>query len=530
VSPPRLPCFSGEHGSQQPTSLLKILLDLKPALDGFAGIPQESRLLFRGLLSLEGIELTGLIQHGSAKLQSALPLNFAELPASERILRLSRAIISLEQNLHLGVRARGWAKVRRHFEPHVLLWDTLRGRELQTSFFDGMLFPDFVWRIFFSKTLDAVDKDAITTARYRILMESRRTMTVAGLRSLCYFSRPRFARIQTSGLDAFIAQTPFPGRVSEGTRLIIRYHDAVPLLMPHTIADKAFHQASHFYALQENVRDGAWLCCISEATRTDLLRVFPEAEPRTVVIPNIVAPEFYEAAPAFASISQIIETRLARIPEFRLLPSTGFPPENTPYLLIVSTLEPRKNHALLLAAWERLKATGYPELKLVVVGNLGWMHEPILRRFQPWMERGDLWYLQEVPIRDLRALYQNAAATVCPSLAEGFDYSGVEAMASGGVVVASDIPVHREVYGEAALYFDPYSESNAETVLRILLDPENHELRTGLAERGPQVSRRYTSESILPRWKQFLKTVQGETFLESFNNVGCGIDYINSKR
>ncbi len=459
---------------------------------------------------MEKIELTGLIQHGSAKLQAALPLNFDALPVSERILRLSRAIISLEQNLHLGVRAQGWAKVRRHFEPHALLWDTLRGKDLQTSFFDGTLFPDFVWRTLFSKTLDAADKAQITAARYRILMESRRAMTVAGLRSLRHFSRPRFARVDTSGMDAFIAQTPFPGQVSAGTQLIIRYHDAVPLLMPHTIADQAFHQASHFYALQENLRDGAWMCCISEATRSDLLKVFPEAEPRTVVIPNIVAPEFYKGIHSPASLSQIIESRRARIPEMRLPPIVDFPPEDTPYLLMVSTLEPRKNHALLVTAWERLKSAGYPELKLVVVGNLGWMHAPILRRVQPWIERGDLLYLQNVPIRDLRVLYQNAAATVCPSLAEGFDYSGVEAMASGGVVVASDIPVHREMCGDAALYFDPYSEEAAAESLTRMLNIENQGLRSVLTEQGKKLAGDYTSAMILPQWHSFLQTFGGQ--------------------
>jgi glycosyltransferase involved in cell wall biosynthesis len=157
----------------------------------------------------------------------------------------------------------------------------------------------------------------------------------------------------------------------------------------------------------------------------------------------------------------------------------------------------------LVAAWERLKSTEYPELKLVVVGNLGWMHEPILRRFQPWMERGDLLYLQNVPIRDLRALYQNAAATVCPSLAEGFDYSGVEAMASGGVVVASDIPVHREVYGDAALYFDPYCVEATEDTLRKVMKESHAGLREQLKEAGSDVSERYKSERILPEWEAF---------------------------
>jgi hypothetical protein len=487
---------------------LKGLLDLKPALDGFAGIPQETRLLFRGLLSLKDVELNGLIQHGSARLQPALPAENGSLPASERILRLSRTLISLDQILHIGVRARGWAKVRRHFEPHTLLLRTLRGDALGTTVFDASWFPDFIWSTFFSKTLKPSDKDAVTAAGYRVLCESRRTMTAAGLRSLRYFSNARFAQVDTRGMDFFIAQTPFPGRVSKGTRLIVRYHDAVPLLMPHTIADKAFHQASHFYALQENIRDGAWLCCITEATRQDLLKVFPEVEARTVVIPNIVAPEFYQASEGVqspAALAQIVETRRARIPEFRPPPLTNFPPESSPYLLMVSTLEPRKNHSLLVAAWERLKAGEYPELKIILVGSLGWMNEPILRRLQPWVERGDILYLQNVPIRDLQTLYRNAAATVCPSLSEGFDYSGVEAMASGGLVAASDIPVHREVYGEASLYFNPYCEEDAAASLKEVLAPQNASLRARLREAGKEVSARYQAECILPLWSAFLE-------------------------
>lgn len=489
---------------------LKGLLDLKPALDGYAGIPQETRLLFRSLLKLEDLELSGLIQHGSARLQAALPAGNTALSVSEKILRLSRTLISLDQTLTIGMRAKGWAKVRRHFEPHNLLLKTLRGVALETSLFDAALFPDFIWRTFFDKTLDSSDKDLVTSAHYRILCESRKVMTTAGLRSLRYFSRPRFARVNTEGIDFFIAQTPFPGRISKGTQLIIRYHDAVPLLMPHTIADKAFHQASHFYALQENIRDGAWLCCISEATRSDLLRVFPEAEPRTVVIPNMVAPAFFDPVPPTApdSLSQILETRLARIPEFRIPAFSGFSAEIPPYLLMVSTLEPRKNHALLVSAWERLRSTGYPELKLVVVGNLGWMHDPILRRFQPWMERGDLWYLQNVPIRDLRVLYQNAAATVCPSLAEGFDYSGVEAMASGGVVVASDIPVHREVYGEAARYFDPYCEENASNALSTVLSEQNARISERMREEARRLTELYRAEQILQKWRVFLQSLK----------------------
>lgn len=74
-------------------------------------------------------------------------------------------------------------------------------------------------------------------------------------------------------------------------------------------------------------------------------------------------------------------------------------------------------------------------------------------------------------------------ATVCPSLAEGFYFSGVEAMRSGGAVLASDIPVHREMYADAAEYFNPYCvESLLGAMKRVLSDTEGTALQQRLRE------------------------------------------------
>lgn len=126
------------------------------------------------------------------------------------------------------------------------------------------------------------------------------------------------------------------------------------------------------------------------------------------------------------------------------------------YLLMVSTIEPRKNHARLLTAWSTLMTDRDPSIKLVLVGNTGWGSEELTQEMRAWIDTGALFVLSGVPAADLCTLYRHAVATVCPSLAEGFDYSGLESMASGGVVVSSDIAVHREVYGDATEYFDPH--------------------------------------------------------------------------
>ena len=66
---------------------------------------------------------------------------------------------------------------------------------------------------------------------------------------------------------------------------MVRYHDSIPVLMPHTIKHPGRHHASHQGALLRNARDGAWFACVSETTRRDLVRILPELEERAVTIP-----------------------------------------------------------------------------------------------------------------------------------------------------------------------------------------------------------------------------------------------------
>jgi glycosyltransferase involved in cell wall biosynthesis len=311
-----------------------------------------------------------------------------------------------------------------------------------------------------------------------------------------------------------IAETPFPGRVSKGTQLVVRYHDAIPLLMPHTISDKSYHQATHYHALRRNVLDGAWFACVSEATRQDLVSVFPQAEPRAVTIPNMVSHHYHEETEGPQRIPEVL--RIRRNPAFQYATTTpvvGSEAQAFPYLLMVSTIEPRKNHQTLLAAWERLRAQGFPWLHLVFVGSLGWDHKAIVKRFQPWLARGGLHMLEDVPADELRLLYRHARVTVCPSFGEGFDYSGVEAMRCGGVVAASDIQVHRDVFGEAAAFFNPYSATGMAASLAELLGPHADARNAALRECGARVSAQYTPERILPQWQTFLDCLRPATGL-----------------
>ena len=504
----------------------RILFDLKPALDGYAGIPQETRLLFRGLRSMASCEVEGLIQHGGRRLRAGVAAD-ADITLAKRVNRFSRVAVSLREipragqgGLDAGISAPPsgggqpvtpasiLAGAMDWFTTPLIQTGCMLGLRVTPSVFEGELFHDFLWRTFFSKTLQPGDKGLVTAARYSILRQSRKRLHQVGLSGRRFSSTPRYLGVKTQGYDVMLAQTPFPGRVSRGTRLVVRYHDAVPLFMPHTIADSVFHQASHFHALQENVRAGAWFSCVSEATRADLLKVFPEVEPRSTVIHNIVSDDYFEEPSAPEVVRQIIRNRVIKHGVIKTATSSlarvlRDPSGGIEYLLMVSTIEPRKNHLMLMAAWERLKYGRMPDLKLVVVGNPGWAFQPVLETFRPWAERGDLFHLVNVPAAELRVLYRHAAATLCPSLAEGFDYSGIEAMRCGGIVISSDIPVHREVFGEGSVYFDPYSAEDAAAVIERVLAEDGQAVRNRLRSEGLRVAGRYTPDQILPRWESF---------------------------
>ncbi|MGE0310865.1 MAG: glycosyltransferase family 4 protein [Lautropia sp.] len=498
---------------------MKILLEMRPAFDGHAGIPQEARLLFRGLSKIDGCTVDGLIQSSTRMLSKGLPAHPKPLlpgrvdpsmPEHRKLDRLSRVVVSLQHNPARTPIQRLRKSVQTALEPARVAAGTVMGRQVPLGRFEGTHFKDFVWRSMFAKTLPSQDFDLVTSAGYRVARMSWSGMHSMGLATR-RFGRAVYPTLDTTDFDVMIAETPYPGRVAPNTQMVVRYHDAIPLLMPHTIADRSYHQSSHYQALDRNVRDGAWFACVSDATRRDLVAIFPQAESRSVTIHNMVSHHYFPEATSPARVPEILRTRRNTNLEAELgagskrqvaLPRRAG--DAPPYLLMVSTIEPRKNHLSLLSAWESLRTSLDPDLQLVLVGSIGWESDPIMRRLKPWLRRGGVHLLEDVPAQELRLLYRHARCVVCPSYYEGFDFSGVEAMRCGGVVLASDIQVHRDVYGDASEYFNPYSVDELEQSLARLLSPEAAPRRAALVEAGARTSLQYTPERILPQWHAFL--------------------------
>lgn len=131
--------------------------------------------------------------------------------------------------------------------------------------------------------------------------------------------------------------------------------------------------------------------------------------------------------------------------------------------LMVSTIEPRKNHSFLLDAFEQLWAEGQ-DAGLCFVGKIGWKTEQLIERIRQHPQLGkQLFMWNDLSDRELEYCYMNARSLVFPSYVEGFGLPLVEAMQRGLPAMASDIPVFREIGGDAMAYFglsDPSTLAN----------------------------------------------------------------------
>ena len=126
--------------------------------------------------------------------------------------------------------------------------------------------------------------------------------------------------------------------------------------------------------------------------------------------------------------------------------------DGRPYFVALGTIEPRKNHALLLDAWERLGPT---PPALLIIGARGWRNEAVFNRLDGLPPDGPVQELGALDDATALGLVAGARALLFPSLAEGYGLPPLEAAALGTPAIVSDLPVLRETLGESGVYLDP---------------------------------------------------------------------------
>lgn len=180
-------------------------------------------------------------------------------------------------------------------------------------------------------------------------------------------------------------------------------------------------------------------------------------------------------------------------------PTANSQQPSVPFVLCVSSIDPRKNFARLVEACQGLTGA-----KLYIVGKYN-------RVFSQQMALDTtpdhIQFLGRVSDEELVRLYNQAACFVFPSLYEGFGLPPLEAMACGCSVLVSDIPVEREVCGDAALYFNPLDPHNIlHTITQYLNDADV--IKEKMRQKGFENITRFSWEKSAKCLIKKLKTLE----------------------
>lgn len=125
-----------------------------------------------------------------------------------------------------------------------------------------------------------------------------------------------------------------------------------------------------------------------------------------------------------------------------------------PYFVTLGTIEPRKNHLLLLSVWDRLVQDMEDPPELVIIGSRGWNNDEVFARLDAGPAH--VTELNGLDDGEVAALVQDARALLFPSLAEGYGLPPAEALALGTPAVVNDLSVYREILGSKAIYADAH--------------------------------------------------------------------------
>jgi glycosyltransferase involved in cell wall biosynthesis len=227
----------------------------------------------------------------------------------------------------------------------------------------------------------------------------------------------------------------------------------------------------------------------SQFVRDEVIERFGLHPERVVATPLGVSGDFRPRAD-----SEILH-RLARY---------GLRPDG--YVLMVGTLEPRKNIGLVLAAYSQLPSSLQSRFPIVHAGPPGWLSKDIETEGKNLERAGHFWRLGYVPQEDLPYLYAGACVFVFPSYYEGFGLPVLEAMAAGVPVIASNTSSLPEVVGDAGKLINPHDPTAlAHELSAILSDPS---VRSVMRHSGLDQAKRFTWESCAKRTLDVYRAAQ----------------------
>lgn len=261
-----------------------------------------------------------------------------------------------------------------------------------------------------------------------------------------------------------------------GMKTVVTIHDLGWKYFPETFTASVRNklEAHTVYAL----RHADHIIAVSHSTKNDVMKFYPTVTPEKITVVHLGIDT--QNIPLKSSRTQKITQKKFRITK--------------DYLICVGGIQPRKNLACAIKAFESLRKGG-KDLQLVIVGGDAWMAAATHARARQSVYANDIIFTGSVTHQEKYHLLSDAKVFLFPSLYEGFGIGTLEAFAAGVPAVVAHNSSLSEIAGDAALYFDAQSAPKLAECVQTVLNDE--QLASTLAEKGRERLQKFTWDTAV---------------------------------
>lgn len=237
-----------------------------------------------------------------------------------------------------------------------------------------------------------------------------------------------------------------------GVKITTVIYDIFPLTNPELCAVNTVDAYTHWFNNIIGITDS--FLCISQATMVSLNDFFKASTSRLSA--DKITYNYWHLGSDFNSNQAVNSTHTI-----------------IPFLLMVSTVEPRKNYEFVIDAISKMWVDGELDHRLVIVGRPGWNYQDVLKKIvdHPEYNKKLIWHENGISDSELATLYSGSSALIQASINEGFGLAVVEASNYKKPIVLSDIPVFREIILDNGYFFDLGSISSFERAINSATRP-----------------------------------------------------------
>ena len=468
----------------------KILYDISHAVHGNTGIQQDMRWTLSAILDSAKFDVDLLLYDMTMipeviffDEKKAISDNNQQIAAAQ----LLSAFCGTSSNFNWG---NGITKLLTKFRYKNLLYKKNRYYQVKID----RKYNEIIYKKYLASGLEPRYLDKIKSCNV-ILSNFSSEFLVQRLRNEKY-SLPFF---DTHEYDIAIFQQELPIRISQNTKKILRHYDLIQVNSPDVVHEANIKIPYQYKSIVNCAKQNSTFCAISKQAIEELKKCFTDITLKTEYIPCTIYGGFHpiKNLEVLKSIFFKYSKKTLKLNSISKLN----------YILNVGTVEPRKNLKTLIKAYRLLRSTKgqLSNLKLVLVSSHTFLNSNFFSQYKSDIENEDIIILNGVETDELSYLYSHAKCFVYPSFMEGFGLPPIEAMACGCPVVSSDIEVHREIQGVAALYANPYDVNDfVEKITQVLTSKEVAEQ---MSELGIKQADQYSSQNNLKRWVSFLENV-----------------------